>query len=191
MRVPYGTGTNRGHNGRWPKHGYTREYTSAGGTCGTPDATFDLPRHRTLDMRGTDTHTNTVSRSNPESGMAKCTAAASRRAGTDTDTSYISTQKRRSTDFPPKMIDPHAVRTHPPPARRCEPEGVGSEIPDNERSYPYPEPSRRRESARETRKERPRGEGGEARAKQSRSKISRLGEVDGRGGLAEKRANPG
>jgi hypothetical protein len=133
VRVPYGT-DEQGLDGRWLKHGCTSEYTSAGST----HSPFDLPRHRMLDMRGKDTYEYGVGlRTRPQCGNStseigsrkrkgKMHNSASRRAGTDTDTSYIFSQKRRSPDFPPKMIDPHAVRAHPPQRGGVEPEGSTS-----------------------------------------------------------------
>jgi hypothetical protein len=46
--------------------------------------------------------------------------------GTDTDMSYISSQKRRSAGSPLKMIGRHAARVHPPLRGGVEPEGSTS-----------------------------------------------------------------
>jgi hypothetical protein len=150
-------------------------------------------------MRGEDTHTNTVcacglthntearrARSNPESGMAKCTAA-------------LPGGRARTHLHPAKTIrglptkdDRSTRRAHPPsPARRCEPEGLtsaGNGSPTMSVHIRIQSQSRRTESARETRKEKAAGRGGRGAREAKPVKNKPLGEVHGRPGRKRRKS---
>ncbi|KAJ7865634.1 hypothetical protein B0H14DRAFT_2734085, partial [Mycena olivaceomarginata] len=124
---------------------------------------------------GARTHMNMV----PEIGRVKCTTALP--GGRARTRAAISSPSKDDPDFPPKMIDPHAVRAHPP-AWRCGTRRI------NERGKWIPSvhiriqsQSRRRERVRaKLEKKRPRGEGGRGAREAKPVKNKPLGKVHGR-----------